>query len=187
MYSTSEFRNGLKIEIDGDPYIITWFQAVNPGKGSAFTRTKLKNLITGSVLERTYKSGEKVKKPDLEENNMQFLYHDGSNFVFMNTETYEQVNIPDDVIGDDRDFLKENLEVAILFFNGKPVGCQFPNHVVMKITYCEPGLKGDTATGATKTATMESGMLIQVPLFINEGDDLKIDTRTRAYLGRVNS
>ncbi len=184
MWSTSDFRNGLKIEIDGDPYVITWFQAVNPGKGSAFTRTKLKNMITGAVLERTYKSGEKVKKPDLEEHQMQYLYKDGEDFIFMDNKSYEQSTITEGVLGDDKDFLVENLDVDVLFFNGRPVGCFFPNHIVLEVARCEPGMKGDTATGATKPATMESGMVLNVPLFINEGDKLKVDTRSREYLGR---
>lgn len=185
MYSTSDFRNGLKIELDGDPYIITYFLAVNPGKGSAFTRTKMKNLITGNQLERTFKSGEKVKKPNLEEMRMQFLYRDENGFNFMNTETYDQVSIQDDTLGDDMLLLVENVEVMVLFFNDRPVGVSFPNHMVFTITHCEPGIKGDTATGATKPATLESGLVVNVPLFVNEGEKIRVDTRTKDYLERA--
>lgn len=185
MYTTSDFRNGLKIELDGEPYIITYFQAVNPGKGSAFTRTKMKNLITGYQLERTFKSGEKVKKPDLEEHKMQYLYQDEAGFVLMNLETYEQETIDVDAVGDDSDFLVENAEVDVLFFNGKPVGISFPNHLVFTVDQCEPGVKGDTATGATKPATLNTGLVVQVPLFVNEGDRIRVDTRTRSYIERA--
>jgi elongation factor P len=185
MYATSDFRNGLKIEIDGEPYIITYFQAVNPGKGSAFTRTKMKSLISGLVLERTFKSGEKVKKPDLEEHKMQYLYKEEAGYVFMNTENYEQETISEEAVGSDSDFLIENTEVDVLFFNGKPVGISFPNHMVFKVVECEPGVKGDTATGATKPATLETGLVVYVPLFVNEGDSLRVDTRTREYLERA--
>ncbi len=186
MYNTSDFRNNLKLEIDGDPYAITYFQAVNPGKGSAFTRTKLKNLITGSVLERTFKSGEKVAKADLDERRMQYLYNDGEGYVFMDQENYEQMSITEDVMGDDRLLLVENVEVAVLIFKGRPVGISFPNHMVYTITECEPGIKGDTATGATKPATLEGGLVVQVPLFVEEGERIKVDTRTKEYLSRSN-
>jgi len=185
MFSTSDFRNGLKIELDGDPYTIVYFQAVNPGKGAAFTRTKLKNLISGLVLERTFKSGEKVKKPDLEETKMQYLYNDDSGFWFMNIESYEQICIPEEILGDDKLLLIENVEVGILLFNGRPIGLDFPNHMNFKITFCEPGLKGDTATGATKPATLETGLVVNVPLFVNQEDKIRIDTRTKEYIERV--
>jgi len=185
MYSTSDFRNGLKIELDGDPYTITYFLAVNPGKGSAFTRTKLKNLITGAVLERTFKSSEKVKKPNLEDMRMQYLYRDENGYVFMNTETFDQISINEDTLGDDVNLLIENVEVEVLFFNDRPVGVAFPNHMVFKIVRCEPGIKGDTATGANKPATLESGLVVGVPLFVNEGESIRIDTRTKSYLERA--
>lgn len=186
MWATSDFRKGLKIELDGTPFEIVYFQAVNPGKGSAFTRTKLKNMITGAVLERTFKSGEKVKKPDLEDARMQFLYRDEAGYVFMNTDSYEQMTIENDAIGDDKDFLAENANVDVLFFNSRPVGLSFPNHMIFRIEACEPGIKGDTATGATKSAELESGLTVNVPLFLNEGDKIKVDTRTREYIERVN-
>ncbi|RJO63399.1 MAG: elongation factor P [Myxococcales bacterium] len=186
MYSTSEFRNGLKIELDDAPFEIVYFQAVNPGKGAAFTRTKLKNLLNGNVIERTFKSGEKVRKPDLEEHQMQYLYRDESGYMFMNTENYEQESIPADIVGDDKDFLIENAEVNVLFYRGRPMGLSFPFHMVFTITHCEPGVRGDTATGTTKPATCETGLVVQVPLFVNEGERIKVDTRSRAYIERVN-
>ncbi len=182
---TNEFRNGLKIELDGTPYEITYFQAVNPGKGSAFTRTKLKNMLTGAVLERTFKSGEKVDKPDMSEAKMQYLYQDDIGYVMMDLETFEQVTIERDVIGDSKDFLIENGEVDVLFHNSTPVGLSFPNHLVFQITQCDPGVRGDTATGATKPATLETGMVVNVPLFVEEGEKIRVDTRTREYLERV--
>lgn len=185
MWSTTDFRNGLKIELDDQPFEITYFQAVNPGKGSAFTRTKLKNMITGAVIERTFKSGEKVKKPDLGEHVMNYLYQDDSGYIFMDNSTYEQYTISDDIVGDNKDFIVENADIDVLFFNGRPVGFNFPNHMVFKIAECEPGIKGDTATGATKPATLETGMVVNVPLFINEGEKIRVDTRTREYLERV--
>ncbi len=186
MYTTSDFRNNLKLEIDGEPYAITYFQSVNPGKGTAFTRTKLKNLITGAQLERTFKSGEKILKADMEERRMQYLYNDGEGYVFMDQENYEQVSIAESVLGDDRLLLVENIEVSVLIFKGRPVGTSFPNHMVYTITFCEPGLKGDTATGATKPATLEGGLVVQVPLFVEQGERIKVDTRTKEYLNRSN-
>ncbi len=185
MFATSDFRNGLKIEIDGIPYEIVYFQAVNPGKGSAFTRTKIKNLINASVIERTFKSGEKVDKPNLEEHKMQYLYSDDVGYIFMNVESYEQVTVERDAIGDSKDFLVENVEADVLFHNGRAIGLSFPNHMVFRVEHCEPGIKGDTATGATKPATLESGLVVNVPLFLNEGEKIRVDTRTREYIERV--
>jgi len=185
MYQTSDFRNGLKILVDGDPYVITYFQAVNPGKGSAFTRTKMKNLITGNQLERTFKNAEKVGKPDLEDHKMQYLYQDDTGYIFMDMDTFDQIPIPVETLGDDKDFLIENAEVDVLFFNGRAIGLEFPNHMVFKITECEPGIKGDTAQGATKPATLETGMVVTVPLFVNQDESIRVDTRTRAYMERV--
>ncbi|MCB2227556.1 MAG: elongation factor P [Desulfarculaceae bacterium] len=185
MYSTAEFRRGLKIEIDGKPYTIVEFQHVKPGKGGAFVRTKLKNLETGQVLEQTFRSGAKVGIPDLEENHTQFLYQDGDQYVFMDNDTYDQLFIVEEYLGDAVNFFKPNIEVSVLFFNGKPIGVDLPITVELEVTETEPGVKGDTATGATKIATLESGLTVQVPLFIEEGDVLKIDTRTGEYLERA--
>lgn len=185
MYTTQDFRNGLKIEYEGEPYIIVEFQHVKPGKGGAFVRTKLKNLLTGRVLDPTFKSGDKVGKPDMDDKAMQYLYMDGAHYTFMDNATYEQVMVDDDVVGDDAKWLKENLDVEVMFWNGKPIGVTLPNFVELAITECEPGVRGDTAQGATKPATVETGATVNVPLFVNEGEIIKIDTRTGTYVERV--
>jgi elongation factor P len=185
MYSTAEFRRGLKIEIDNKPFIIVEFQHVKPGKGGAFVRTKLKNLETGQVLEQTFRSGAKVDKPDLEEKNMQYLYQDGDQYVFMDNATYDQVFIGQEFLEDVIPFMKDNVEVNVLFYNGRPIGVELPMTVDLLVTGTEPGVKGDTATGATKPATLETGHVVQVPLFIEEGETLKIDTRTGEYMERA--
>ncbi len=185
MYSTAEFRKGLKIEIDGKPFVIVEFQHVKPGKGGAFVRTKLKNLETGQVLEQTFRSGAKVEKPDLEEKYMQYLYQEGDQYVFMDTQTYDQVFIASEYLGEAVNFMYPNIDVQVLYFKGKPIGVELPTHVVLEVTQTEPGVKGDTATGATKPATLETGYVVQVPLFVNQGDKLKIDTRTGEYLERA--
>lgn len=185
VYDTSEFRNGLKIEIDGEPFEIVEFQHVKPGKGSAFVRTRIRSLTSGRVLEPTFKSGDKVVRPDMEEREMQFLYREGADFHFMDSKTYEQTFIPEKALGEAKNFLKENVTAHILFHNGKAIGVSLPNAVELKVAKCDPGVRGDTVSGATKPATLETGFTIQVPLFINEGDMLKIDTRSGAYLTRV--
>lgn len=182
---TSEFRKGLKIEIDGEPFEIIEFQHVKPGKGSAFTRTTIRSLISGRNLEPTFKSGEKVGKPDIEENEMQFLYLQGEDYYFMDTKSYEQTFLGEKVLGEAKNFLKENINVSVLFYNGKAIGVTLPNSVDLKVTKCDPGVRGDTVSGALKPATMETGYTVNVPLFINEGDVLKIDTRDGKYLTRV--
>jgi len=188
---TSEFRKGLKIEVDGEPFEIVEFQHVKPGKGSAFVRTSIKSLLTGRVLQPTFKSGDKVGKPDIEEREMQFLYKQGDDYYFMDTKNYEQTFLTESVLGDDRSgtppksFLKENVNASILFYNGKAIGVSLPNSVDLKVTKCDPGIRGDTVSGALKPATLETGYQVQVPLFINEGDVLKIDTRDGKYLTRV--
>ncbi len=186
MYSTAEFRKGLKIEIDGEPFVIVQAQHVKPGKGVAFVKTRIKSLDSGRVLEKTYRSGEKVKKPDFVQVSMQYLYQGDESYTFMNNQSYEQIVVPAENMGDAKDYLKENLNVEVLIFNGRPIGIEMPNFVELTVTYCEPGVKGDTATGATKTATLETGATVQVPLFINEGDVLRLDTRTGSYVERVN-
>lgn len=187
MYDTSDFRNGLKIEYDNVPYVIVEFQHVKPGKGNAFTRTRIKNLIDGRVLQPTFKSGEKVGKPDIEDKTMSYLYADGDSCTFMDTTSYEQVAIPRVNIGEPVQFLKENMEVAVLFWNGRAIAIDLPKHVNLKITETEPGVRGDTATNTTKGATLETGTKIQVPLFIKEGETIRIDTETGKYVERVNS
>lgn len=185
MYTTSDFRKGLKIEIGGEPYTIVDFQHVKPGKGGAFVRTRLKSLTSGNVLDMTFRSGDKVDKPDLEEREMQFLYESNGEYHFMDTHNYEQLFLTGDHLGDSKDFLKENLVIKAVFHNKRPIGIETPMFVELKVTQTEPGVRGDTATGATKPATLESGAVIQVPLFVNEGDILRIDTRTREYITRV--
>ncbi len=185
MYSTSDFKKGLKIEIDGVPYTIVDFQHVKPGKGGAFVRTKIKNLITGKVLDQTYRSGEKVQKPDLVEREMQFLYREGDTFHLMDNENYEQLALTADQLGDAVLYLTENMNVKVLFFNQQPVTAEVPNFVELTVAQTEPGVKGDTASGGSKPATLETGAVIQVPLFINEGDRLKVDTRTGNYIERA--
>ena len=187
MISTSDFRKGLKLEIDGDPYIIVDFQHVKPGKGSAFVRTKLKNLITGLVIDPTFRSGDKLKKPDLKDTEMQFLYADGDTYHFMESETYDQIEIQRSALGESADYMKESIKVSILMFNGRAVGVDLPNFVELKITTCDPGIKGDTVSGASKPATAETGANFNVPLFINEGDVIRVDTRSHSYVERVST
>lgn len=185
MYSTAEFKKGLKIEIDGTPFAIADFQHVKPGKGGAFVRTKLKNLLTGRVLDQTFRSGERVKKPDLVEKEMQYLYKDGDNYCLMDNETYEQIMLTDEQMGEAVLYLTENMNLQVLFFNQQPVAVDLPNFVELEVAQTEPGVRGDTASGGTKPATLESGAVIQVPLFINEGDRVKVDTRTGTYIERL--
>lgn len=185
MYQTFDIRKGLKIEMDGAPYIVTEFQFVKPGKGQAFTRTKLKNLLTGSVLERTFKSGETLEEAAVEDHNMQYLYSDGESFHFMNTETFEQIPIPNDVIGDQANWLVEEMVVLVMFYKGFAVSLDLPNFVELEITYTEPGQKGNTAQGATKQATLSTGATVNVPLFVEQNEWVKVDTRTGDYVERV--
>jgi elongation factor P len=182
---TSQFRNGLKIELDGQPFTIVYFQHVKPGKGGAFVRTKVKNLLTGRTLDRTFRSGEKVQESDVAERTMQYLYQDGESFVFMDAESFDQIPISEEVLGDSRSFLKENTEVSVLFWKGNPVNVDLPAFIDLTVTQCDPGLKGDTATNVTKPATLETGAVVQVPLFIKEGERIRVDTRTGAYSERV--
>ncbi len=182
---TSEFRKGLKIEIDGEPYEITDFQHVKPGKGAAFVRTTYRSMLSGRVLQNNFRSGDKFTRPDIEEKEMSYLYAQGDEYHFMEQKTFEQTFITAAVLGDNKNFLKENINVSILFFNGKAIGVSLPNSVDLKVTKCDPGVRGDTVSGAMKPATLETGYTVNVPLFINEGDVLKIDTRDGKYLTRV--
>jgi elongation factor P len=186
-YQTSDFRNGLKIEVDGAPYEVVYFQFVKPGKGTAFTRTKLKNMLTGNVLERTYRTGETLAAAEVEIEPMQYLYNDADYFHFMNEETFEQLGIPREQLETTGDFLTESLKVDVLFHKGNPMNVTLPNFIESEVTYCEPGVRGNTAQGATKPATLACGAKVNVPLFINEGEILKVDTRTREYVSRVKS
>ncbi|WP_027186152.1 elongation factor P [Desulfovibrio inopinatus] len=184
MLSTTDFRRGLKIEMDGTPYEIVEFQHVKPGKGGAFIRTKLKNLLTGRVVDNTFRSGEKVDKPDMETRGMQFLYRDGTNLVLMDMSTYEQVESPTENFGDKGGYLVDGQELKVLLYNGNPLDLDLPASVVIEVADTEPGVKGDTVSGATKPATLVSGITVNVPLFINVGEKIKVDTRTGAYIGR---
>jgi elongation factor P len=185
MFSTTDFRKGLKVEINGEPYVIVDFQHVKPGKGGAFVRTRLKSLVSGNVIDQTFRSGDRVDKPDLEEREMQFLYEAGGEFHFMDTQTFEQLFLTADQLGESKDYLKENLVLKALFHNRRPIGIEVPMFVELKVVQADPGVRGDTATGATKPVTLESGAVIQVPLFVEEGDTVRIDTRTRGYITRV--
>ena len=182
--STAEFKRGLKIVFDGQPYAIVDFQHVKPGKGGAFVRTKLKHLRAGRVIDNTFRAGEKVELVDFEEKHMQFLYKD-ERYNFMDTDTYEQVSMSSEEVGESRDYLKENTEVDVLYIDGSPTAVELPNFVELTIARTDPGLRGDTAQGGNKPATLETGVVVQVPLFLNEGDVVKVDTRTGEYLGRV--
>jgi elongation factor P len=184
MYSTSDFRNGLKILLDEKPFEIVYFQHVKPGKGGAFVRTKLRNLKGGTILEKTFRAGEKVDKPDISEVEMQYLYNDGS-YNFMDTATFEQIAVPEETVGDHKYYLKENTLVKILTFNGEVISIDLPAFIVLEITECEPGVKGDTVSGASKPAVLETGGKVQVPLFLNEGDKIKVDTRSGDYIERA--
>jgi elongation factor P len=184
---TSEFRKGMKIEVDGEPFEIVEFQHVKPGKGSAFVRTSIRNLLTGRVLQPTFKSGDKVGKPDIEERDMQYLYKQGDDFYFMDNRNFEQTYLGEAALGDSKNFLKEQISASILFYNGKAIGVTLPNAVELKVVKCDPGVRGDTVSGALKPAVLETGYEVSVPLFINEGDVLKIDTRDGKYLTRVGA
>jgi elongation factor P len=186
MYETSDFKKGLKILIEGQPFTIVDFQHVKPGKGNQFTRTKLKNLLTGSNLERTFKSGEKFEVPDIVYKDMNFLYKDESGFNFMDQTSYEQMALNTEVVGENANYLIENLQVQVCVFNDRAVGIEVPKSVSLKVTSTEPGFKGNTVSGTTKPATLETGHVVQVPLHINEGDVLKINTTDGAYVERVS-
>ncbi|MDR1560559.1 MAG: elongation factor P [Clostridiales bacterium] len=185
MISASEFRNGATLEVDGDIFVVLEFQHVKPGKGAAFVRTKLKNLKSGGIVERTFRPTEKMPRAHIDRKDLQYLYKDGDLYHFMDTDSFEQTAINASDIGDALKFVKENEMVKILSHDGSVFGIEPPTFVVLEITDTEPGFKGDTATGATKFATVETGAVINVPLFLSVGESVKIDTRTGEYLGRV--
>lgn len=184
MYSTTDFRKGLKIEIDGTPFEIIDFQHFKPGKGGAMVRTKLRNILNGRVLDNTFRSGEKVDRPNLESRDMQFLYHEGTDLVFMDLTTYEQLHMPEEITDGKSAFLKDAQECRVLLYNEKPLDIEIPVSLVLEVTETEPGAKGDTVSNVTKLAKLETGVSIQVPLFVNVGDRVKVDTRSKEYLGR---
>ena len=185
MVSAGDFRNGVTLEMDGNIYQIIEFQHVKPGKGAAFVRTKLKNIINGGVVEKTFRPTEKFPTARIDRVEMQYLYNDGDLFYFMNTETYDQIALNNETIGDALKFVKENEMVKVCSHNGNVFAVEAPLFVELEVTDTEPGFKGDTATGATKPATEETGAVVYVPLFVETGDKLKIDTRTGEYLSRV--
>jgi elongation factor P len=185
MFESSDLRKGLKIEIDGEPYIIVQFEFSKPGKGQALYKCKLKNMVTGAQFDRTFRSSEKFKEPDLEEQEMEYLYSEGDRYCFMNTSTYDQEFLTDEQIGDAKNFLKENTVCNILLFEGRAIGISLPFFVNLRVEKTDPWVRGDTASGDSKPATLETGYVIQVPPFIGEGELLKIDTRTGEYVERV--
>ena len=184
MYSTTDFRKGLKIEIDGTPFEIIEFQHFKPGKGGAMVRTKLRNILNGRVLDNTFRSGEKVERPNLESRDMQFLYHEGEQLVFMDMTTYDQMHMDAEATDGKANYLKDGQECRVLLYNEKPLDIEIPASLVLEVTETEPGAKGDTVSNVTKPATLEPGVVIQVPIFVNIGDRVKVDTRTNGYLGR---
>ncbi len=185
MYETSDIRKNLKVMIDGNPCVVVDFQFVKPGKGQPFTRTKLRNLITGSIYERTFKTGERLEKAELDQRVMEFLYPEDDRYVFMDTTTYEQSFLTAEQLGDGRFYLVDNMKVDVLLWNEKPIGVTPPTFVELKVLETEPGYKGDTSTNTLKAAKMHTGCTVMVPLFVTEGELLKIDTRTGEYVERV--
>ncbi len=184
MYSTSEFKRGLKIEIDGTPFEIIEFQHFKPGKGGAMIRTKLRNLINGRVVDNTFRSGEKVEKPDMEHREMQYLYPEGDELVFMDQVSYEQLQVKKDATSGKADFIKEAQLCKVLLYKGEAIDIEIPNSVVLEVTQTDPGVKGDTVSNVTKPATLETGVVVNVPIFVNIGDKIKVNTESREYQGR---
>lgn len=185
MISVNEFKNGLTIEVDGELWRVVEFQHVKPGKGSAFVRSKLKNLRTGAVQEKTFRAGEKVNQAQIDRKKMQYLYADGDNYVFMDTNTYEQLELPGSQIEEELKYMKENMVVSIIMFGTETLGVELPNTVDLKVKETEPGIKGDTSSGGSKPATMETGLVVQVPFFVSEGDVLTINTSDGTYISRA--
>jgi elongation factor P len=185
MLSTNEFRTGATVTIDGDAWQVVEFQHVKPGKGAAFVRAKLRNLCNGAVVERTFNAGEKFPKAHIERKDMEYLYETDGNHVFMDTENFEQSELMQESLGDALNFLKENMRVTVMFYQGKVLGIELPNVVELKVAETDPGIRGDTATGGTKPATLETGYIVKVPLFIEAGDVLRVDTRTGDYVERA--
>ena len=186
MASTADIKNGVVLSIDGQLWSVIEFQHVKPGKGGAFVRTKLKNVVTGKTVDRTYNAGAKIEIENVDRRDFTYLYNDGEAFVFMDATDYEQLTVSSNVVGDAANFMLENQAVTIALNNGNPLYVDLPASVVLEITYTEPGLQGDRSTGGTKPATVETGYEIQVPLFLETGTKVKVDTRTGDYLGRVN-
>jgi elongation factor P len=184
--TTNDLKNGLVLNLDGQLWTVVEFQHVKPGKGGAFVRTKLKNVLSGKVVDRTFNAGVKVDTASVDKRTMQYLYRDGTDWVFMDTSTYDQIHVPDTVVSAAADYLLENQEAVVAVNEGNPLYIELPASVELEITYTEPGLQGDRSTGGTKPATLQTGATIQVPLFIEQGTRVKVDTRDGSYLGRVN-
>ena len=187
VYKTSDFRKGLKVQIDGEPYLMIEMNFVKPGKGNAMYKCRMRNLIRGTVLDRTYKGGDSLESADVEEIEVQFLYRQADKFVFMDNKSYEQYELTADQVDDSWKYLKENMACAMVLYNGNPITMSPPNHVTLKVEYCEPGVKGDTATNVTKPVKVETGAEIICPSFINIGNVIKVDTRTGEYVERVST
>lgn len=185
MISVNDVRKGMTIEIDGAVWSVLEFLHVKPGKGAAFVRTSLKNVKTGQVMERTFRAGEKVNRAHVETREMQYLYKSGADYVFMDTKSFEQVTLLEEKLGDAPHFLKDNMSLHIQFYQGDAIGVELPTFAELEVTRTDPGFKGDTATGGTKPATLETGFVVQVPLFVETGDTIRVDTRTGEYLSRV--
>ena len=186
MATTNDLKNGLVLNLDGQLWAVVEFQHVKPGKGGAFVRTKLKNVLSGKVVDKTFNAGTKVDTATVDKRDMQYLYKDGSDYVFMDTDSYDQIHVSETVVGDAANFMLENQEAIVAIHEGTPLYIELPTSVVLEITYTEPGLQGDRSTGGTKPATVETGYEIQVPLFLETGTKVKVDTRDGSYLGRVN-
>jgi elongation factor P len=185
--STNDLKNGMVLDLDGQLWQVMWFQHHKPGKGNAVVRSKLKNVLTGKTVDRTFNSDTKVETATVDRSEMQYLYHDGAGFVFMDLQTYDQISIPDAVVGEAKDYMLEEQMATVARHEGNPLFIELPASVELDITYTEPGLQGDRSTGGTKPATLETGKQIQVPLFVTQGEKVKVDTRTGEYLGRVSS
>ncbi len=183
--STNDLKNGMVLDLDGQLWSVIWFQHHKPGKGNTVVRSKLKHVLTGKVVDRTFNSDTKVESASVDRREMQYLYHDGEAYVFMDTDTYDQLTLSEDVVGDAKNYLLENQNAIVALHDGNPLYIDLPASVELEITYTEPGLQGDRSTGGTKPATVETGLQIQVPLFLTTGEKVKVDTRDGSYLGRV--
>jgi elongation factor P len=184
-FDTSQFRNGLKLEIDGEPYVMTYFQHVKPGKGGAFVRTTLKNVRTGAVVEKTFRAGEKMERAVIDKREMQYLYRDGADFVFMDNESYDQLTVPPTSLAGAASYIVDGSTVVLQMYGDEIVGSDLPAAVELNVAETEPGIQGDRVSGARKPATLETGLTVQVPLFVNPGDRIKVDTRTAEYITRA--
>ncbi len=186
MATSNDLKNGLVLNIDGQLWTVIEFQHVKPGKGPAFVRTKLKNVLSGKVVDKTFNAGVKVETANVDKRDMSYLYNDGEGFVFMDKDNYDQVTLSAEIVGDAVNYMLENQDAVVAMYEGNPIYVELPASVVLEVTYTEPGLQGDRSSGGTKPATVETGLQIQVPLFLEQGTKVKIDTRTGEYLGRVN-